>query len=251
MVIALDRSTVMNQSFGAGTQVSEALHTLVYETGQYGPSSSGPHPRPSINFSFLDFPGGSSSCSVTAACCVRDVVQTPNSSSFFAAANACQSACVSSDARPIAAALTKAAEFLMTAGGDSPRSILLVTDVSEPSDKTCQTDECGAAIAEATTLRDDIHLTVVAMGSADPSSALCLQQVASAAQRGATGSPVNALGYFQAGTQTALQSAVSTAMSGALCSGTLGSTPLSVNNLSVSIGQQNFYQSQTGEGWTY
>jgi hypothetical protein len=239
MVIALDRSSNMNQPFGPDTQLAEATHSLQSEVSGYGPSPNGGHPqqdRPYIAFSFLDFPDNGSSCPSTPECCARDAVATPSPTSFNTALYQCQSSpCVMSANRPVATALSNAIQSLKgTPGSNNPRYVLLITD-GQPG-TTCQSDECGAAITQAGMMRDSIHLLVAQIGPGDQNGAPCLPSLADAAN--GINSSLTPPFFQQALGSSDVTTVISNAMSYALCSGTVANPSSSGNsNLQVWIGQ--------------
>ncbi len=248
MVVALDRSTGMNQPFSNApmapdtTHLSAALHALYSNVGLHSPGGDF---RPPIGFWFVDFPNGGAGCAGLPECCAKEAVHTTSFASFQATTS-CETssnACVSSADRPAAAALDTAGRALgnlMTPG--SPRYVLLLTDGDPKGD--CSSDECSAAIREADALRrDNIRLLIVAIGNADPSSSSCLYDIANAAN-GNTSPPY----LVPAATANGVSIAVGNAMATALCNGTVTNPPPALN--AIRVGNVP-YSGGTTDDWTY
>jgi len=190
VIVALDRSSMTTEMSFVGSQDSEfttATADLSAEVSSYQASSGqGRATRPPISFSYLDFPDSASDCSAAVGCCASDVMPTPNSQAFQNAAYyACGSpnTCVSSNNRPIAAALTSAYNaFTQTNGAQTgQRFVLLVTGgppsggcVPSPSTGT----DCQSAINEVDSLFKKLDVTTYIVGMGDQANDSCLQAMA-------------------------------------------------------------------------
>lgn len=240
MVIALDRSSNMNQTFpqSSTSHLSAAVHALYSDVGLY---TSGHQTDRSISFWFLDFPDGDMGCSGTPECCAKEAVRTTSMSSFDMAL-ACEMSqpCVTSNHRPVAAALANAEQAFADPGAPgSPRYVLLISDGDPGSD--CSPDDCTDALQQAQKLRNDgVHLYVVSI--ANQSS--CLFDLANAVNA-STDTPYLA----QPASPNDVSGDISDAISAALCRGTLSNQP-SANGLDVFVGASSYGYSMS-DGWTY
>lgn len=177
MLVALDRSSEMNQLFD-GTQQTElswALSSILSEVE----GNNGRNSRRNIAFSFLDFPDIASDCNTT-SCCAS--FWTDDYTNFYQQATcslAGSTMCLESDNRPTTAALGRAIDFYDSPGSGSQhnddRYVLLVTD-GDPAGP-CGAD-CNDAIMKAADLSNNMNVTteVVVIGS----DATCLHDAANA-----------------------------------------------------------------------
>ncbi len=249
IVIALDRSTDMNQPFDAGeSQWQAAVQTLSSYVGLYSP---GKNSHPPILFSSLNFPNLDTGCSAQPGCCASPSTAVRGYSDFSNPAYDCPpgggnslSCLTSSDSRPIGAALTKAQQVL--AGASVPsnqRYVLLVTD-GLPSGNCAKApvDDCGWAGQMAYGIWSDTgHFPFVIRLGQNVSD--CLGQVA-----GAGSSVLFASAY------ASLNAALDSVMASVLCSGTV-SPVLSAEEanqvLQVTVAFHTSVAPDPQTGWTY
>ncbi len=188
VVIALDRSTTMNEPFPNtnDTQLSSALNALYADVQSYGPSAGGHDNHPTIQFAFLDFPYDQSDCTAATGCCTSVVTPTMNYQAFDDVAYTCTSgppsnACIQSDHRPIANALSRANDYfsLMPAAPHSnERFVLLVAD-GDPSgcSSSGPNGDCMDAITQIgnlTSLGTGVATEVLALGGNSAPNCLSL-----------------------------------------------------------------------------
>jgi hypothetical protein len=179
VVIALDRSTAMNQPFPNTNdiQLSSALNALYADVQSYGPSPGGRDNHPTIQFAFLDFPYDPTDCASATGCCTSVVTPTMDYKGFDDVAYTCttgppSNACIQSDHRPIANALSRANGYfsaMSPAQHGNERFVLLVAD-GDPSG--CSTSgangDCMDAITQIgnlTSLGSGVTTEVLAIGS--------------------------------------------------------------------------------------
>jgi hypothetical protein len=139
VIVALDRSSGMNQPMGGGmTELSAALTTLVPKVQSY---------QSLIRFGFIDFPDNLDSC--PDSCCVSELYTPPpdpgmsNTGPLETAAYACNMSgpggngmnnlnCPTDNPRPTEVALEACAAYYQNGPQTSPRYVLLLTN-GEPS----------------------------------------------------------------------------------------------------------------------
>src|SRR5205823_5653203 len=101
------------------------------------------------------FPGQDAGCSAQTGCCVPEATRIFTPPDFTNAAYDCPpgsgNGCVSSDHRPLSAALAKADQALPQS--NNPRFIVLVTD-GAPQGNCALPDDCNGAQNELTTLQN-------------------------------------------------------------------------------------------------
>lgn len=180
VIVALDRSLMTTETpLGPQDEFSTAAADLSTEVSRYQ-SSSGPSHNTSgitISFSYLAFPGTTAGCDYPLGCCSSDVTYTPSSSAFQAAYSCNQSGtCVSSNNRPIAAALATAHDAFMQAGSSTgPRFVLLVS--GGPPSGNCSSSDCQSAINRIDDLNAE-QVTTYVVGMGDQTNDGCLQSIA-------------------------------------------------------------------------
>ncbi|HVT08242.1 MAG TPA: hypothetical protein VHO67_12360 [Polyangia bacterium] len=248
MLIALDRSTNMNQPFDNSstndnnTQFQAAAQTLSQAVGMYSAPAGGTKAtRPTVNFSFLNFPETSSGCTAQTGCCTTDVSRIYGFQDFATDAFMCSqptAACVSSDHRPMAAALTKADQWAAGLTGTGGRYVVLVTDGPPSGNCVKMYDDCTNAEQQAMTLAKDTSHQPVVLRIGGSTGGDCLFYIA--------GGP-NSPAYYQAPDYTSLSKAVTDIMTYAICEVTLtGPVP---GSLQVTVGGKS-YSYDASAGWT-
>lgn len=194
VVIALDRSTAMNEPFGNDpSQLSSAIETLDAQVLRFTQTQNSP---PLIRFAFIDFPDTANDCNGTLGCCSNDVTPIASLAAFEAATGgACSPAnsCLASAQRPTANALSKAQAFLSNDPQPGQHYVLLVTD-GPPTGCNAMGMDCTDALGA---LSKSVQTTIVSIGG-DASPAGCLLNLASA--EGAQGPPF----YYAASTPNQL-----------------------------------------------
>ncbi|HXJ20121.1 MAG TPA: hypothetical protein VMT03_07800 [Polyangia bacterium] len=249
MLVVLDRSTAMvSQNLGMYSQLVTALNalsTLIYDYPSTGPNKSSD--RPTIQFSYMDFPDSDpSNCQSQMACCASSVQS--DFSHFSAGVMNCTSPssnCTTSASHPISIALSTAKTALDAAPSStsSPRWAVLIADGS-PSG-TCvplPSNDCIDAEGVAAKLvGDDIKLSVVGIGDQTTVGA-CLSNLATPAG--------NAGRYYPATSDNDLYGALQQIASAAVCNVTLTNPPPPSVTLQVNVGFTN-YQQNDPNGWSY
>ncbi|HVY36297.1 MAG TPA: hypothetical protein VHM31_00120 [Polyangia bacterium] len=248
MLIALDRSTNMNQPFDNSTSDNNthfqaAAQTLSQAVGMYSaPGGGGKPTRPTINFWFLDFPDTNNGCSAQTGCCTTDVSRVYGFQDFANDAFLCSpttTGCLSSDHRPVAAALTKADQWAGTTTGGGGRYVVLVTDGPPSGNCVKMYDDCTNAEQQAMTLAKDTNHQPAVLRIGGSPGGDCLFYIA--------GGP-NSPAYYQASDYTSLSKAVTDIMSYALCEVTLtGPVP---GSLQISVAGKS-YPYDSNAGWTF
>jgi hypothetical protein len=249
IVVALDRSTAMNETFGMNgqTPVMVALNAIDAELSNY----DGHNGRPSIQFYFLDFPDTAGDCTSAMGCCPSDVTGSFND--FEQQANACHSPgpnnCLQSTNRPTAAALSKAQSFFMFSDGPqhgNERYVLLITDDDPGGACASSNGACSDALDALKGLTAmGVTTEVVDLGSDGP----CLNDLANA--QGVFPSPY----YLTSTPPTDLPDLIDSITSDVAqdaCRLTLASPPTS-GSLAVTYGGvlQQQDSGTTGNGWHY
>jgi hypothetical protein len=250
VIVALDRSLMTTQTnLGPQDEFTTAAADLSTEVSHYQ-SGNGPSHTSSgitISFSYLAFPSNMAGCDAALGCCSSDVTYTPTTSTFQTAAYSCSQsgACVSSNNRPIAAALATAHDAFSQPGypQTGPRFVLLVSG-GPPSG--CSSNDCQSAINRIDDLNaQDVTTYVVGMG--DQTNDGCLQSIAN--EVGST-----SLFYAPATSSNDLAHAleeVTGIIAQAACHMTLSTTfsNVSANQLAV-YEQQNPVIQDARNGWT-
>jgi hypothetical protein len=181
VIVTLDRSLMTTETpLGPQDEFSTAAADLSTEVSHYQ-SSSGPSHTGSgiaISFSYLAFPSTTAGCDYPLGCCTSDATYTPTSSAFQMAAYSCSQpgTCVSSNNRPIAAALAAAHDTFMQAGSSAgPRFVLLVS--GGPPSGGCSSNDCQSAINRIDDLNSQ-QVTTYVVGMGDQTNDGCLQSIA-------------------------------------------------------------------------
>ena len=249
IVVALDRSTAMNETFGMNgqTPVMVALNAIDAELSKY----DGHNGRPSIQFYFLDFPDTAADCAGSMGCCPSDV--TGNFDNFEQEANAChapgQNSCLQSTNRPTAAALSKAEDFFMFSDGPqhgNERYVLLITD-DDPGGACNTNDACSDALDAVKGLTGiGVTTEVVDLGSDGP----CLNDLANA--QGVFPSPYYLTSTPPTDLPDTIDQIITTGISQDVCRLTLTAPPAS-GHLAVTYGGVSQPQDSgtTGNGWNF
>lgn len=241
MVVALDRSTSMNQPFVPDSQTR--LNDAVSDIGARIYAYTNPRDRPQIGFSFTAFPDYMTACQPQSGCCSSDA--TRDWSMFWHNVANCatpSTSCVSSANRPIAAALQAATGALTGTNAARPfqRYVLLVTDGSPKSD--CSQNDCATAQTQVSMMAaQGIKLRVVGLGDQSAIGTCPKNLVTAAADLGR---------YFAAPTDTDLQTMLDQVMEDAVCGVTLNPAPSSGSNLQVSLNGPPVPPGGQ-DGWTY
>ena len=192
VVIALDRSTTMNQPFPNTNdiQLNSALNALYADVQSFGPSAGGHDNHPTIQFAFLDFPYVPADCAAATGCCTSVVTPTMNYQAFDDVAYTCTSgppsnACIQSDHRPIANALSRAYGYfsaMSPAQHGNERFVLLVADGDpigcSPSGPNGDCTDAITQIGNLTSLGSGVTTEVLAIGGSTAPN--CLSLLASA-----------------------------------------------------------------------
>jgi hypothetical protein len=193
VVIALDRSTTMNEPFPNTNdiQLNSALNALYADVQSYGPSAGGHDNHPTIQFAFLDFPYDQSDCNAATGCCASSVTPTMNYQAFYDVAYTCttgppSNACVQSDHRPIANALARTNDdyfsLMPPAQHSNERFVLLVANGDpsgcSPSGPNGDCTDAITQIGNLTSLGTGVTTEVLAIG--DNTAPTCLSLLASA-----------------------------------------------------------------------
>ncbi|HVT07958.1 MAG TPA: hypothetical protein VHO67_10900, partial [Polyangia bacterium] len=244
IVVALDRSTDMNQPFEDGqSQWQAAAQTLSSYAGSYSAGNHSSHPP--ILFSFLDFPDSDSGCSQAGCCSSAATLAKGGFSDFANAAYMCppsSTSCLVSNNKPIGAALVKAQQTLAAATVQSnQRYVLLVTDGQPTGSCAKSFDDCTYADEQASAISNDTgHFPfVIRMG---PNASDCLSGVA-----GIGNAVPFATGY------TTLNSALDAVMASTVCSASL--SPIlsaeEANQLQVTVAFHTMVLQDQQSGWTY
>ncbi len=202
IVIALDRSSAMNEPFGGDpSQLYSALNALRAEVLYFGTQTS--NGQPIIRFALLDFPDSAPYCNAALNCCSSDVTPIASDSAFLAAAPPVCNPPNDCSQRPTAYALSRAQTFLEIEPPTGSRYVLLVTD-GPPSG--CSTDPCNDAITQVGSLSNSgIKTIIVSIG--DGSNTSCLLDLANV--EGAQG-PQGAPFFYPASSPSDLTAALST-----------------------------------------
>lgn len=259
VLIVLDRSTEMSgTTFGPqDTELSAALTALSAEINYYAPISGPGHgsSKPTISFSYLDFPDIGSDCTGNVSCCAGNVSQTSSSDDLVKDSNLCSSngmTCVQSSTRPTAIALAKARTAFpqSSATQNTEKFVLLVTggDPSDgcplPNSMTGSAYYCQDAIKTVADLADaGIDTYIVGMG--DQTNVFCLTSMASS---------TSSAFYYSATDESALTSTLtsifgSTGISANSCRLTLSPAVTSANQLEVWYNGTPVNQDHTN-GWS-
>jgi hypothetical protein len=225
VVVALDRSTAMNEAFGNDTsQLSSALEALDAQVFLFTQAQTG---QPLIRFAFVDFPDIANDCNATVGCCSSDVTPTASLAAFEAVTtcNDMPNTCFQAAQRPTANALSKAQAFLGNDSLPGQHYVLLVTD-GPPSGCDMLGTDCTDALGA---LSKSVQTTIVSIGG-DTSPAGCLLNLASA--EGGQGAPF----YYTAASPndltTVLATVINTMAQGA-CRLDLSTVPSAPDQLSV------------------
>lgn len=246
MVVALDRSSYMDATFGTTDQLHAALSAIQADVSHY---AGGHNSRTAIQFSFVDFPDNPSDCNASSGCCPSDV--TSNYSDFQTASTCSSSSgpssCVQSMNRPTAAALNKALEYFTFAGSsqhNNEQYVLLVSDGDPVGPCSVSTDPCSDAEAAVKNLANiGVTTEVVAIG--DGSGCLkdlgTVQNVYPAPYTVASG---------PGDLPTAIDEIAGTVADNA-CRLTLASPPSSAGHLTVTFDNmvQSLDSGTSGDGW--
>ncbi len=245
IAVALDRSSSMSQTFPSSneTHLGQALGAVYSQVSTYATPKFGQ--QRTIHFSFVDFPNpGMSGCTTSGECCASSF--TALTTSNWDAATTCEappSTCVASSNRPTYAALVKADQALTSSGYTGPRYVLLISD-GDP--QGCSSDDCAQAQHQGVMMLGNDHITLEVVAITGGGSTGCLQALAMTAN-GTTHAP-----SYAAADQNSLFSAIGTAVSSTLCSGTLMNPPDYGNSLDVVIGTNGTsYSYGSSDGWTY
>jgi hypothetical protein len=249
MLIALDRSTNMNQPLDSNnTHFEAAAQALGQSVGFYSTVTSGHGPpHPTIMFSFLDFPDTDGGCSAQAGCCTTDVSRVTGFGDFAMDAYNCTPttpACLSSDHRPIAAALMKADQWAASTTGSGGRYVVLITDGPPSGNCVKMYDDCTNAEQQAMNIMRDTNRqpTVLRIGGSSGSD--CLIYLAGG---------LNSPSYFEGFDYGGVSKAVADIMSYAVCEVTL-TPPLpasQTNQLQVNVGTKTYQYDPANTNWTY
>jgi hypothetical protein len=239
MVVVLDRSTNMNQSFGsmAGseTHLEAALTALQGQIAVYK----------NIHYSFITFPDQSNGCQPQTGCCSGDVQS--DWMSFNTAVYACDgpsppSYCLFSPSRPTATALAKA-DTALTGSSSKPgqRYVLLITD-GQPTGGCAPPNDCQAAVTDVGTLSDHkVNVSIVGIQS----DLGCLQLAFNP-----TGQPA----VQTVSDPTTLGTVLNGIMQSAVCNATLSPAPQSWSDLQVTFSGNIVPPASNApgsNGWTY
>ncbi len=229
MVVALDRSSAMNDPFGGdASELISALNALRAEVLHF--SAQTPSGLPLIRFAFVDFPDSAPDCNAAPNCCSSNVTPTTSDSAFEAAA-VCNPPrdCSQAPQRPTAYALSRAQSFLEIEPQTGQRYVLLVTDGPPSGCSASGRDPCGDSITEVGSLANSgIKTIIVSIG--DVSNASCLLDLASV--EGAQGVPF----FYPASSPHDLTIALSTIVSNVAqgaCRLDLTTMPLDPEQISV------------------
>jgi hypothetical protein len=174
VIIALDRSSGMNTRLGDTTALFAARDALVEQTARY---------QKSIWFSYVDFPGATSSCGSIGNGCCAGVLRAPTSDfqRFQSALRACEAtqSCASSTyQRPASSALYSASLAFQPDGNGITRRILLITN-GRPDCGANQSSGCGDAQSWISDLAHrDIGTILIAPGQIDQDAEQCFQSLA-------------------------------------------------------------------------
>lgn len=247
IVIALDRSSAMNDPFGGDpSQLYSALNALRAEVLHFGAQTS--NGQPIIRFALLDFPDTAPYCNAALNCCSSDVTPIASDSAFLAAAPpVCNppNDCSQAPQRPTAYALSKAQTFLEIEQPTGPRYVLLVTDGPPSGCSTPPKDPCGDAITQVGLLSNSgIKTIIVSIG--DGSNTSCLLDLANV--EGAQGAPFFYPASSPSDLTTALSTIVGTAAQGA-CRLDLTTMPLGPDQISVKFNTDTV-QRDNNNGWS-
>ncbi len=251
VVLILDRSTTMNQTFGTNgqTPITVALSAILAEISYYGGGHGG---APSIDFAaFIDFPDDTAfDCNATTGCCPSDY--TTNYSNFELQAGACSASgpnqCFQSSRRPTAAALNEALTYFSS--GPAPqhngeRYVLLITN--DDPDPSCSNNACTDAIRAVDTLSGLGATTeIIALGSGSG----CLDDLANAQHVGAT--PLYPTTTPPTNLPDVIKSVLDDEIAPDGCRLTL-TTPPTSGQISVYFNNTRYSQDPgtTGDGWNY
>jgi hypothetical protein len=242
MVIALDRSTAMNQPFvpDSQTQLNGAVTDIGARIYEYTNPRSDRQP---IGFSFISFPDYMTGCQQS-GCCASDTMR--DWVTFWKGVTNCampSTGCVASANRPISAALQGATATLTGANAARlfQRYVLLVTDGSPKND--CSPNDCVTAQDQVSMMTaQSIKLRVVGIGDQSAIGACPKSLVTAAADLGR---------YYAAPSDTDLQTVLDQVMEDAVCVGTLSPAPGPSNNLQVSFTYTGPVPAGGQDGWTY
>jgi hypothetical protein len=255
VLIVLDRSTGMSgTSFGPqDTELSAALTTLSAEVSYYAPGTSQQgHNKPTIGFSYLDFPDSGSDCNGAASCCASNVTPTNDNDDFLKVTGACSGSgmsCVQSSSRPIATAISAAPKAFSQSSNmqNGERFVLLVT--GGPPSGNCPlagsspgSNDCLDAINAVGDLANaGIDTYIVGLG--DQSNLFCLMEMADS-----TSSSFYSPATSESDLMTALGSILATiAQNG--CRLTLSPAVTSPGQLAVTYDGMTVNQDRTN-GWS-
>jgi len=174
VVIALDRSSGMNTRLGDTTALFAARDALIEQTPRY---------QKSIWFTYVDFPGATSSCGSTGNGCCAGILRAPTSDfqKFQSALRACEAtqSCASSTyQRPASSALYSASLAFQPDGNGITRRILLITN-GRPDCGANQSSGCGDVQSWISDLaRRDVGTILIAPGQIDQDAEQCFQSLA-------------------------------------------------------------------------
>jgi len=177
VIVALDRSSTMNNRFGDSTVLGTARDALDVYAFRY---------QKVVDFGYVEFPGGSNFCSGT-CCASMPSAPNPNYAKFDMALHLCDqnsfpSCATASYQRPTTPALG-ACEVVFGSPGGSSRYVLLITNGMPDcggSNGGGPNSACSDAQATVTDMAQRFSITtvVVAPGQIDPMTSDCLGEVA-------------------------------------------------------------------------
>ena len=247
IVIALDRSSAMNDPFGGDpSQLYSALNALRAEVLHF--SAQTPNGQPIIRFALLDFPDSAPDCNATLNCCSSDVTPIASDSAFQAAAPpVCNppNDCSQAPQRPTVYALSKSQTFLEIEPQTGQRYVLLVTDGPPNGCGASGSYPCGDAITQVGSLSNSgIETIIVSIG--DGSNASCLLDLASV--EGSQKAPFFYPASSPNDLTAALATIVGTAAQGA-CRLDLTTMPLGPDQISVKFNGVPV-QRDNNNGWS-
>jgi hypothetical protein len=187
-------------------------------------------------------------CDYPLGCCSSDVTYTPTSGAFQNAAYSCNQpgTCVSSNNRPIAAALATAHDWFYQSPSQAtgPRFVLLVS--GGPPSGNCSSSDCQSAINRIDDL-NAMQVTTYIIGMGDQTNDGCLQNIAN--EVGST-----SMYYTPAMSSNDLAHAlqnVTNSIASAACHMTLATSFSSVSAAQLQVFQAGNYVNQDNRnGWT-
>jgi hypothetical protein len=240
MAIVLDRSTSMNQPFGAYSQLVTALNTVTAYVSDFS-VNPGQKDRPSIQFSFIAFPDTDpNSCQPQMGCCASSAQDWGTFNNKLNGCATLPGSCASSANRPISDALSTAQAAVDSGGppsSNSPRHVVLITDGSPTGNCAVPPmNDCSAAVSVAGLLPGDgVKFSVIGLGDQSMLGG-CLASLPAS--------------HYPALTDMDLVTALQQITSAAVCNGTLTNVPPSSSSLQVSLGVFPYAQGSQ-DGWSY